>query len=232
MSPLTLGSSSGKVPTDFTELLDHLGSRPQPAVVHYAAADTRVELSGQVLANWVTKLIGLFNEEYDLTEGDEVLIDAPPHWKAAAASLAAGAMGAEVALGSEGWPEAAVVVTDQPLSWVDSDTLGDAELAALSLGMLDSSFEEATGEEIPAWVLDVSAEVRQHPDQLLMPLPEVPLPAAANTGGEQGPLLLTEWSPESNDRMLGTWAQGGVVVLTDGQPDAELAELIRSNEGV
>ncbi|WP_246160982.1 TIGR03089 family protein [Nesterenkonia halophila] len=183
-----------------------LAARPQPAVVWYGPEGERVELSGRVLHNWAVKLIGLLREEVELVRGATVLVDTPPHWKAAAVVLACRALGAEPRItrrdaaadsaadvGADA--ESALVVTDRPAAWERSAALGDAELAALSPGLLDGSWAEVAGEELPAWVLDVSAEVRQHPDQLVEPLEELPLPAldaAARTvpdgsGGSAGP---------------------------------------------
>lgn len=235
MSPLTLGNSASRVPEQFDELIEFLNSRPQPAVVHYAADGSRVELSGRVLANWATKLIGLFIDECDLGSEDVVTVDMEVHWKTAAVMLAAGALGTEVQLGgSDGdstAEQAALVVTDRPLEVIDSDSLGDAELAAVSPGMLDSSYPEATGEQIPAWVTDVSAEVRQYPDQLLEPLPAVELPPQEQSPTD-GPLVLSSWGRHSYRQMLGTWAAGGVVVLFCGEPDGEMWEQMCRNEGV
>ncbi|WP_191089957.1 TIGR03089 family protein [Nesterenkonia ebinurensis] len=223
-----MGNSSAKVPTEFTELLEFLGSRPQPAVVFYAPDGARIELSGRVLGNWAAKLIGLFADEPGLAPGEQVVLDTAVHWKAAAVLLAAGTMGTGVSLGAEN-DDAVLVITDRPGEWTSSQTLGDAELAALSHGMLDVSFEEATGEQLEAWVLDISAEVRQQPDQLMFPLPSTPLPETAGTGD---PLLVTQWTAETYPQMLGTWAAGGVVVLCDGEPSGELRKQIRRNEGI
>lgn len=223
-----LSGSGGKVPTDYPQLLESLGSRPQPAVVFYSRDDARVELSGRVLANWAVKLIGLFDEEYELGDDQEVLVDAAPHWKSAAVVLAAGAMGAAVALEPGGEPE--VVITDRPGAWIGSAELGAAELAALSGGMLDSSFEDATGESIPAWVLDISADVRQQPDQLLTALPPVSLPDPGRDVSH--PLVLTSWDQNSPAQMAGVWARGGVVVLFEGEPDGQRWEQMRRNEGL
>ncbi|GAA4836221.1 TIGR03089 family protein [Garicola koreensis] len=228
MAPLSLSGPTRSVPTDYSELLDLLGSRPQPAVVFYSADESRVELSGRVLANWAVKLIGLLSEEYDLGEADVVLLDSPAHWKAAAVLLAASAMGAEVAVGSA--DDAEVVITDRPRDWIGSPQLGQAELGALSAGMLDASFEAATGEALPAWVLDISAETPQQPDQLLAPLDPVSLPETAQEAAS--PLVLTDWQPDSVPAMVSTWAHGGVVVLFEGEAGGPRWEQMRRNEGL
>lgn len=223
-----LSGQGGKVPADFAQLLESLGQRPQPAVVFYGREEERVELSGRVLANWAVKLIGLFDEEYELGPEHTVLVDAALHWKSAAAVLAAQAVGAAVTLEPGASPE--VIITDRPVEWIGSAELGEAELAALSSGMLDSSFEDATGEELPAWVLDISADVRQQPDQLLTALPAISLPDPGRDASQ--PLVLTRWEEDSPARMAHTWAQGGVVVLFEGEPDGPRWEQMRRNEGL
>lgn len=235
MCPLILGNPSGGAPEELPQLLKFLGSHPQPAVVHYAADGSRVELSGRVLANWATKLIGLFSDEPGLAPGDSVVLDMAVHWKAAAAALAVGAMGAEPTLCSPWVDDAALVITDRPGEWIAGDALGEAELAAVSHGMLDSSFAEGAGEQLPAWVVDVSAEVRQQPDQLMVPLPAVPLPTVPPAEGSDaaaGPLLVTRWHAQSYPQLVGTWAAGGVVVLFDGEPSGAMWEQMRRNEGL
>lgn len=228
MAPLTLSGAAESVPTDFAQLLDMLESRPQPAVVFYSSDESRVELSGRVLANWAVKLVGLFGEEYDLGEGDRVLLDTAAHWKAAAVLLAASAMGSQVAV--EPAEAAEVVVTDRPGAWIRSEQLGEAELAAVSAGMVDASFEEATGEALPAWVLDISADTPQQPDQLTAPLPPVALPETAEEASQ--PLVLTDWLPDSAPAMIGTWARGGLVVLFEGEASGPRWDQMRRNEGI
>jgi uncharacterized protein (TIGR03089 family) len=241
MCPLTLGGSSRNDPVEFAELIDLLAARPQPALIYYdgsAAPDdpaARIELSGRVLANWATKLIGLLADEHDLSPGDAVLVDMVPHWKAAVLALAAGALGAEVQLAG-GDPDETktaqvLVASDRPMEWVAGNGLADAELAAVSLGMLDDSFQDATGQEIPPWVTDVSAEARQYPDQLLTPLPAVALPALRSRSANNA-LLLRQWDSESFPQMLGTWAVGGVVVLFHGPEGGESWARMLRNEGI
>lgn len=108
----------------------------------------------------------------------------------------------------------ALIVTDRPGDWTGTGvlarSLGDAELAALSPGLLDASYEEATGEALPAWVLDISADVRQHPDQLPAPLTPVALPSVAQPEGARPERVL----PEGSERPA---ARGGLV-LTGGEP--------------
>lgn len=261
MTPLNLSPHSAPVPEDHLGLLRLLAERPGPAVVwhrHDAQTSSRVELSGRVLENWAVKMIGLFDDELSLEHDDVVLVDAAPHWKAAAAVLAASTLGCRVRLssgaGDDAGPmrqdadEPALVITDAPRRWEDPGVLGDAELAVLSPGLRDASFEEAVGTQIPSWALDLAAEVPQQPDQLISAPAPAPLP-----GGPTGPTrgsVITETDPPTlpgdaeSDRpewvarrwtdedvvavLLGTWARSGRVVLwqgpwadADGQPRPE-----------
>ncbi|WP_218221745.1 TIGR03089 family protein [Nesterenkonia sp. Act20] len=156
----------------------------------------------------------------------------------------------------------ALIITDRPGDWTGAgalaQSLGEAELAALSPGLLDASYEEATGEALPAWVLDISAEVRQHPDQLPAPLTPVALPEADEQSSAQGGLVLTggepsvDWQDWTLDRwgagveatgpagvvvlaqLLQAWAHSRPVVLFQGDPAAQPAawEQLLRNEGV
>ncbi|MDZ5076958.1 TIGR03089 family protein [Nesterenkonia sp. HG001] len=265
MTPLSLGTGSHGVPRDFPALMELLGSRPQPAVVWYGPSEERVELSGRVLQNWAIKLVGLFREEAELELGDHVLVDVAPHWKACAVVLAASSLGCRVTLGRTREvkaEEVRLVVTDRPQAWEASEALGDAELAALSPGLLDDSYADALGEDIPGWVLDVSAEVRQHPDQLLDPLPQVALPAheGASTAGsesmarcdvicadEEGLAVILDsaqrwkawraqaWDPQAPAVILHAWAGSGTVVVVDAGTlggQDEIWDRVLRNEGV
>lgn len=271
MTPLTLGGATPRPPRTFPALLDLLESRPQPALIWYGADQERVELSGRVLQNWTVKLIGLFSQESELQDDAAVMLDAAPHWKAAAVLLAAGALGWKITQsdlgGAQNDDEAradtasalapGLIVTDRPGDWtgagVLASALGEAELAALSPGLLDASFEDSTGQRLPAWALDISAEVRQHPDQLPAPLPPLDLPEPAaglvGAGGAGGGLVvvgasttvnLQQWDvarwaePAMFAQMLTTWAQSRPVVLFQGDPavDPQAWEQLLRNESV
>ncbi|MEE6296756.1 TIGR03089 family protein [Georgenia wangjunii] len=70
----------------------------QPRLTWYGADDERVELSGRVLANWVTKAANLLTEEADISPGSRVLLDMPIHWRATVWALATWTAGGEVVL--------------------------------------------------------------------------------------------------------------------------------------
>ena len=68
----------------------------RPRLTHYDA-DGRIELSGKVLVNWVSKAANLLSAEYDAGPGTVVGIDLPVgHWRAAYWALAAWWCGATV----------------------------------------------------------------------------------------------------------------------------------------
>src|SRR5688500_10233097 len=53
----------------------------RPLVTFYDdATGERVELSRITYANWVSKAASLLVDEHDLTRGDTIRLDLPPHW--------------------------------------------------------------------------------------------------------------------------------------------------------
>ncbi|WP_147105697.1 TIGR03089 family protein [Nesterenkonia populi] len=230
MASLTLGGTAAEPPSTYAELLDRLAASPRPAAVWYdGSSGDRVELSGRVLANWAVKLINLISSEWEISPEAEVVIDMPPHWKTAAVHLAVRALGPlKVRTEGSGNPEQLVIAAD-PLLWAEDEDAEFEELAGVSLGLLDSSFEDAAGEALPAWALDVSAEVRQHPDQLVAALPPTACPEPAPG---RPPLLVTAWDDAAAEAMISSLVGGGVVVLYQGEPEGETWSQMLRQEGV
>ncbi|WP_330998305.1 TIGR03089 family protein [Georgenia wutianyii] len=83
-----------------TKVLDLLtGDEPnQPRLTWYGPDDERVELSGRVLANWVTKATNLLVEEGEVGPGTRVLLDVPVHWRALVWAMATWCAGGELVL--------------------------------------------------------------------------------------------------------------------------------------
>jgi len=78
------------------------GDEPnQPRLTWYGPDDERVELSGRVLANWVTKATNLLVEEGEVEPGTRVLLDVPVHWRAIVWGLATWCAGGELVLPPE-----------------------------------------------------------------------------------------------------------------------------------
>ncbi|TNC17162.1 TIGR03089 family protein [Georgenia sp. 311] len=86
-----------------TKVLDLLtGDEPnQPRLTWYGPDDERVELSGRVLANWVTKATNLLVEEGEVGPGTRVLLDVPVHWRALVWAMATWCAGGELVLPPE-----------------------------------------------------------------------------------------------------------------------------------
>lgn len=86
-----------------TRVLDLLtGDEPnQPRLTWYGPDDERVELSGRVLANWVTKATNLLVEEGEVEPGSRVLLDVPVHWRALVWAMATWCAGGELVLPAE-----------------------------------------------------------------------------------------------------------------------------------
>lgn len=53
----------------------------RPRLTWYGPDDERIELSGAVLVNWVTKVANLLMTEHDAGPGFRVLLDLPGHWR-------------------------------------------------------------------------------------------------------------------------------------------------------
>jgi hypothetical protein len=73
----------------------------RPALTWYGDAGERVELSGAVLSNWVTKCANLLVEELDAGPGVRVRLDLPGHWRAVVWALAAWRVGACVVVAGD-----------------------------------------------------------------------------------------------------------------------------------
>lgn len=145
-------------------LADLLRSDPaRPRVTFYEdtpgpTAGERIELSGKVLANWVSKAANALQEELDVAPGSSVRLALPPHWRALYWALAVWSVGACVCLDED---EADVTVTDSPdLAAQSAGTAVLTTLAALARSapggappdVIDEARELATfGDLFSAW---------------------------------------------------------------------------------
>ncbi|MGY5765932.1 TIGR03089 family protein [Brachybacterium sp. DNPG3] len=224
------------------EALERTG--PRPALAWYGEA-ARIELSGHVLANWVTKAIGHLDAELALLPGELVVLDVPPHWKRLVLALAAWSLGAEVRIppaGADASAEGAagtgpedeeirVLATDRP----DSSLADDAdEVLALDAVSLAPRFSGA----LPPLVHDWASEVRAHPDALGVPLPAwsgpAPAPVPADSDASSAPdaraprLLVPDDGLPVVAETLGALLAGGGIVGPASEVDAAQA----ADEGV
>ncbi|BDO42820.1 TIGR03089 family protein [Cellulomonas sp. NTE-D12] len=149
-------------PRSVSDLLTVLRTDPgRPRLTWYSGDGERVELSGAVLDNWVSKTANLLVEEFDAGPGYRVLLDLPAHWRSVVWALAAWRVGACVVTpGGDPSPAddtADLVVTDRPTAH-----LGARDLVAVALPALARRFDAA----LPAGAIDAAAAVMTYADRL------------------------------------------------------------------
>lgn len=135
--------------TSLPALLTRLSSQSRPCLTWYTE-DERVELSGHVLDNWVTKTAHLLVDELDVGPGRRLVVDLPAHWRALVWAIAGLRVGATVVRAAPG-----VVVTDSPDRWPDAPDLVVVALPALA----------RTAGPVPAGAIDANAAVMSYPDR-------------------------------------------------------------------
>ena len=133
----------------------------RPRLTWYGPDSERIELSGAVLVNWVTKTTNLLVEEFDAGPGVVVGIDLPGHWRMLVWSLATWRAGAELRLISpreEVGADVEVIITNRPDRWSHAS----APLVAVALPALARAFD---GDLAPG-VIDAASAVMTYGDQL------------------------------------------------------------------
>jgi uncharacterized protein (TIGR03089 family) len=191
-----------------------------PRLTWYGEEGERIELSGRVLANWVTKAANLLTDECGTGVGDRLLLDLPAHWRLLVWACAGRALGAEVEVEVAEAGDAAadsdadVVVTHRPDAW-----LGAREVIATPLPALARAWPTP----LPAGVVDGAAELMGQPDVATFAV------ARAEVGAERGDgqrLLLPAEDPRALvARAWRCWAAGGSVVLVTPRPAPEIAAI-------
>ena len=202
-----------------------------PRLTWYGPGGERLDLSGRVLGNWVTKACNLLVEEADAGPGTRVVLDLPAHWRTVVWALAAWTCGADVVLpagevevvppadGSERpLPrdlEGAVVVTDRPESTGASASSAPDLVIAVALPALALRFPGT----LPAGVLDGAADLMTYPDALGW-LPALDDAAPALDGGPaHGDLLSWAWADVGADG----WPPSPRVLTAAAEPRHVLA---------
>ena len=178
----------------------------RPRLTWYGPDDERVELSGAVLANWVTKTSNLLVEELDAAPGTVVALDLPAHWRTLVWALAVWRTGATLSLVSpkDDEVEADVAITHRPEAWAAYDV----PLVAVALPALARSF----GDGLPAGALDAAGAVMTYGDALGPVVDPVPDSLAIVTGAFRGAVTvsyndLVDWAESARvapqgDRIL------------------------------
>lgn len=240
-------------PTSVAAVLVALLSEPgRPRITWYGPDGERVELSGAVLDNWVSKTTNLLVEEFDAEPGSRVRIDLPVHWRTLIWALATWRCGAELvpAPGTGAPPD--VLVTDRPgTAATVTEAVIAVALPALARGWI--------GAPLPAGTVDAAAAVMTYPDAIGWVAPTAPDRAALDDAGlasapTTGPLphaglvaaalatapvppgsrvLLRVGDGDSSPRVtgpellrvLGVLALGGSVVLVSARQDERVRRI-------
>ncbi|MGY4643102.1 TIGR03089 family protein [Cellulomonas sp. URHB0016] len=144
--------------TTIADLLTLLTRQPgRPRITWYSADGERVELSGAVLDNWVSKTVNLLVEEFDVGPGARVTLDLPGHWRAVVWALAVWRVGAGVVTPGADGDATDLVVTADPGSY-----RGVSQLVAVSLPMLSRRFPG----DLPAGAVDAASAVMTYGDAI------------------------------------------------------------------
>ena len=215
-----------------TSLHARLARAAGPALTWYGDGGERVELSGPVLAQWVTKASNLLVEALDAGPGYRVLVDLPGHWRTVVWALAVWRVGACVVV-RDGPDEGDAVLTASPSSFP-----GRHGVVAVALPALARSFPEPLADG----VLD-GATVLSYGDALgYVPAADPGAPALAGPartvthaglvrpGADAGRVLLDATATPLDELLravLDVLAAGGSVVLVGGG----YAEQLRADDG-
>jgi uncharacterized protein (TIGR03089 family) len=231
--------AAGRNPSTISQILDLVVSDPgRPRLTWYGDGGERVELSGAVLQNWVSKTVNLLVEEFDAAPGTVVTLDLPAHWRSVLWALAAWRCGATVTLAGDA-PAAGgdVVVTARPADWAPVlGGPGAADLVAVALPALARAFDG----ELPPGALDAAGAVMTYGDVVGW-VPDTDPSAVALEAPGAEPVTFTDLVPNPDAPggrvlvdgarplgdlvrgLLATWAADGSVVLASAATAAELA---------
>ena len=155
------------MPATIRDVLRTLTADPgRPRLTWYGPEGERIELSGAVLANWVSKTTNLLVEEFDAEPGTVVALDLPPHWRTLVWALATWQSGAALRVvdgpATAAGSPADVVVTAAPDQWLGPDGRRPAhgDLVAVSLPALARRYDG----ELPAGAVDAASAVMTYAD--------------------------------------------------------------------
>ncbi len=147
----------------------------RPRLTWYGPDDERIELSGAVLVNWVTKVSNLLMTEHDAGPGFRVLLDLPGHWRTVVWALGVWRVGGCVVLSGAPGP-VDLVVSSSGRAWPGVPTYAVA-LPGLALRWPGA---------LPAGVVDAGPAVMGQPDVLVMaPVVEAGAVALAAGGASE-----------------------------------------------
>lgn len=140
----------------------------------------RIELSGKVLANWISKAGNALQDEYDLGPGSVVRLSLPPHWRALYWAFAVWSVGGAVDLVGGSAPD--LLICDDfdraaTLEPAFGPTTGDVVLVTLA------ALARAHTGPVPAGAMDEARELATHGDQFAVVADPAPDDLALITEG-------------------------------------------------
>jgi uncharacterized protein (TIGR03089 family) len=175
----------------------------RPRLTWYGDDAERVELSGHVLDNWVTKTANLLVEEYQAGPLTRVLVDLPVHWRAVVWAMATWRVGACVTVPPAGRPDR--VVPPEP----PRPPAAGTDVVAVALPALARHLEG----ELPANAVDATGSVMTYGDVLTyMPEPSPSAPAIKVGEDLVAHAALEQWAADALHRR-GVDSPGGRVLL-------------------
>ena len=162
------------VPRTFPSLLSALAARPTPVLTWYGRGGDRVDLSGRVAANWMTKAANRLILELSAGAGTTVALDLPAHWRSLVWAHAVWAAGAELDLGG----------TDVDIAVRRDPAEATAAQNAVEITANDEIFVPLPAlarrvRDLPAGGVDGAADLMTQPDAWIVPPAHDP---AAPTG--------------------------------------------------
>lgn len=181
----------------------------------------RIELSGKVVANWVSKAGNALQDEYDLGPGSVVRLSLPPHWRALYWAFAVWSVGGTVDCVGGQTPDL-LICEDPDLATSLALPSGDVVLVTLA------ALARAHIGPVPAGAMDEARELATYGDQFAALADPSPDDVALITEGEQttygGVVAGRDWPngirvslsgdvPAVLASTLAAWAVDGSVIL-------------------
>jgi uncharacterized protein (TIGR03089 family) len=122
----------------------------------------RIELSGKVLANWISKAGNALQDEYDLGPGSVVRLSLPPHWRALYWAFAVWSVGGTVDLVGDAAPNLLICEDPEMTAGLEprrGPATGDVVLVTLA------ALARAHTGPVPAGAMDEARELATYGDQ-------------------------------------------------------------------
>jgi len=214
------------VPTPASVLAEILRSDPaRPRVTFYEdtpgpTKGERIELSGKVLANWISKAGNALQDEYDVGPGSVVHLSLPPHWRAVYWAFAVWSVGATLDLTGESTPD--LLICADPDAATGEPAPGDVVLVTLA------ALARVHPGTVPPGAMDEARELATYGDQFAAMADPAPNDPALITQGARAAYSMVvpsrAWPSGSRvnvsgdladvlESTLAAWAVDGSVVL-------------------